>query len=251
MYFEIPDGVAPVLAAVFLGGVAHGATGFGFSLMATPIAAATLGMGTAVPMMNLLSIILTSMNLYANRKGLLWNEAIRLMLASLPGLACGVLLLRMGDPELVKRLLGIVLLGYAIYALVREIRTRGVAMPPVPQPRPVLNALAGFSAGFFGGSCAADGPPVVVYGNLQHWPKERFRAVLQAFFLFNGIMLTTINFFAGYLNERIVMLVVCVLPGLFVGSLIGNLISGRLEPNRFRQCVLGMVILMALNLLLR
>lgn len=247
----LPDHLAYVAAAIFVGAFVQGATGFGFSLLVVPIATALLGLKTAVPMMNLLSVLLTTQILYTNRRGIVWGESLRLMLAALPGLALGIAFLRLGDTESVKRLLGLLLLSYALYALVREVRAPASATTAERESRPWLNALAGFSSGFFGGACATDGPPVVVYGNLQGWPQERFRSILQAFFVFTGLMLTAVNLAAGFLTWHIITLVLLTTPVMYAASLLGNLASGRLDPRRFRFAVLTLVLLMGANLLLR
>ena len=251
MDISLPENFAYVTAMIFVGAFVQGATGFGFSLLVVPVAAALLGLRTAVPMMNLLSVLLTTQILYTNRRGIVWSEAFRLMLAALPGLALGLAFLRTGDPDSVKRLLGLLLFTYGLYAFVREWRTNGASVTMERPARPWLNALAGFSSGFFGGACATDGPPVVVYGNLQGWPQERFRSILQAFFVFTGLSLTIVNLAKGYLTPEVLKLVVVTAPVMYAASLLGNLASGRLDPRRFRLAVLTLVVLMGANLLLR
>lgn len=241
----LPEHFFYVTAVVALGGFVHGATGFGFALTIMPLLGPVLGMGQAVPLMNMLIILLSAQNLYANRHAVLWGEAFRLMAAAAPGLALGVLFLRTGDPLLAKRLLGMLLLAYGAYALLREFR-RSAAQPPVA--RPFLNAAAGLSAGFFGGACATDGPPVIVYGNTQGWHKERFRGILQAFFLFNAILLSSFNVYQGYFNAASLNLVLLAIPLMIVGSALGHLAAKGIPADRFRQGVLAMIVLLGVNL---
>lgn len=246
----MPEPFYYLIAVIALGGFMHGATGFGFALSTMPLLGPVVGMDKAVPMMNLMIILLSSQNLYVNRRSVHWGEVLRLMAASVPGLTLGVLFLRHGDPMMVRQLLGIILLAYGAYAIIREIRESGQLPLLEANPSSLMRSFAGISAGFFGGSCGADGPPVIVYGNMQHWPKERFRGNLQAFFLFNGVLLTVLNSLSGYLTSELFRIVLYALPFLVVGSILGHLAAQGVPAKQFRQGVLLLIILLGLNLLL-
>ena len=62
---------------------------------------------------------------------------------------------------------------------------------------------AGFIAGCLGGAYNTAGPPVIVYGSLRQWPKEEFRAVLQAFFFVNAVFTVASHTIARHLTTTV------------------------------------------------
>jgi uncharacterized membrane protein YfcA len=93
------------------------------------------------------------------------------VVATALGIPVGLLMLARVPEDLVR----IVLACYALYSLV------GPRLPVV-SAKPWAYGL-GFVAGILGGAYNTNGPPVVLYGALQRWPSNRFRATLQGYFL--------------------------------------------------------------------
>jgi uncharacterized protein len=146
----------------------------GFALLVMPLITIIVGLRTAVPLVALTGLTLYGVNLIRYRQAIHVRRVLRLGAASILGVPVGVWALANVDESIIRPLLGIVLLTYAAYRLIHpsgaRVCSRHWAYP------------AGFIAGCLGGAYNTSGPPVIVYGSLRRWPKEEFRAVLQAFF---------------------------------------------------------------------
>src|SRR5581483_2869772 len=75
----------------------------------------------------------------------------------------------------VKALLAVVIIGFALYCLLSR------RQHALPDDR--LAWLFGFIAGVLGGAYGMNGPPLVIFGSLRRWSPDRFRATVQGYFL--------------------------------------------------------------------
>ena len=232
------------------GAFVHSASGFGFAMLFMPVAGYMLGIHHAAPLMALLSTMLTAYVGYMHRTSVDWPEARRLILSAVPGLAVGLMVLQFSDPAALKKLLGASLAAYGAYALFLEPRIRPVDAPALPFKRSWMGIGAGFLAGFFGGSCAVDGPPLIVYSAIRRWPRERFKGVLQAFFLANNAMLFCGHAAIGNVSGPVLLLGAACIPALAAGVYLGHHASSRLSPEAFRRCVLSLIAALGAMLLL-
>lgn len=233
------------------GAFVQSAAGFGFALLFMPVAGQLLGIHQAAPLMASMSMVLNARLFYLHRKAVDWPEARRLILSALPGLAVGLLLLKYGDPVLLKHLLGVSLIAYALYALVIEPLIRPADTPDQPFHRSWMGIVAGFIAGFFGGACAVNGPPIVVYAAIRRWPRDRFKGVLQAFFLVLNTITVAAYASAGLVTQSTLFTALACVPGLIVGAYLGHHASSRLSPAAFRQAVLVLVLVLGVALVVR
>jgi len=232
------------------GAFVHSASGFGFAMLFMPVAGYLLGIHQAAPLMALLSTMLTAYVGYTHRASVDWPEARRLIFSAVPGLAVGLTVLQFSDPALLKKLLGASLAAYGVYALFIEPRIRPTNAPALPFQRSWMGIGAGFLAGFFGGACAVDGPPLIVYSAIRRWPRERFKGVLQAFFLANNAMLFSGHAVIGNVTLPVLGLGAACIPALAAGIYLGHHTSRRLSPEAFRRGVLVLITALGCMLLL-
>lgn len=242
---------APVLwvcCAVAAGAFTQSASGFGLALVAIPLAASVIPLKEAAPVMSALGAIVSLDILLRHRAHVLWREVAWLLALSLPGTLCGVALLHWADPMWLTRGLGLFVLSYSLFALWRE---RHAIMHLPRAPHAWLASMAGFLAGLFGGATALNGPPVIVYGTYQRWPKEVFKGTLQCFFLFNNILICLGHLGSGAMNRSSAWWIAVTIPALLTGSILGAWASSKLDARRFRQGVLVLSVVVGVSLLLR
>ena len=79
------------------------------------------------------------------------------------------------DERIALTILGVVIAGYALYALL------GLKMPRLEKP--VWAYLAGLFGGLLGGAYNTSGPPVIVYADCRRWPPDVFKGNLQGYFI--------------------------------------------------------------------
>jgi hypothetical protein len=161
--------------------------------------------------------------------------------ASLLGIPLGLLLLRRVDERLALMILGCVLVGYALYALLGR-----------PLPSLKSNGWAygtGFVAGMLGGAYNTSGPPVVIYGDAQRWPPAEFKSNLQGFFLVINVFVIAGHALSGNLTQRVWIGYLWVLPAIALGILLGTWLDGRINRAVFRKLVLFLLILMGARMI--
>lgn len=225
-----------VLAAAF----AQSLTGFGFALITMPLVTVVLGVRTAAPVVALAALTVYTVNLVRYRRAINVREVLRLGVASAAGIPVGIWVLANADEHVVMRILGVVLVAYAVYSLlqptVRRKLSRGWVYP------------AGFLAGCFGGAYNTPGPPVIVYGSMRQWPRDEFRAVLQALFFLNGVLVVSSHALAQHLSKQVLEYYLCALPALVLGIVGGSVVDRGIDSGRFRRIVMVMILVLGLAL---
>ncbi len=228
---------AIVLAAAFL----QSLSGFGFAIVVMPVLTLILGLQTSAPLVSLTALTVYTINVTRFRRAIHAGEVLRLGLASALGVPMGIWVLSNIEGTLVKQALGLVLLLFALYSLVRP------ATSWVPSPKWVYPA--GFLAGCLGGAYNTPGPPAIVYGTLRQWPRDEFRAVLQSLFLVNGVLVVASHVAAGHLTTPVLTYYLYTVPALAVGILLASRVDTRVDRERFRILVMVMIFLLGLSLL--
>jgi uncharacterized membrane protein YfcA len=229
-----------IVAIVLVAAFAQSLTGFGFALIMMPLVTVVLGVRTAAPVVALAALTVYSVNLVRYRRSINVSEVLRLGVASAAGVPVGIWVLANADEKVVMRILGLILVAYASYSLLqpkaRRVLSRGWVYP------------AGFLAGCFGGAYNTPGPPVIVYGSMRQWPRDEFRAVLQALFFLNGILVVASHALAEHLTKQVLVYYLYAVPALAVGILVGSVVDPRIDQNQFRRIVTAMILVLGLAL---
>jgi hypothetical protein len=136
---------------------------------------------------------------------------------------------------------GLILVAYALYLLLQPARARTLSRGWVYP--------AGFVAGCLGGAYNTPGPPVIVYGSLRQWPRDQFRAVLQTFFFFNGLLVVSSHLLARHMTPKVLTFYLYAAPALLLGILAGSRLDRRVDRQRFGRLVTAMILIVGLVLL--
>ncbi|MBN1658840.1 MAG: sulfite exporter TauE/SafE family protein [Anaerolineae bacterium] len=234
--------IAVIVAIVFVAALLQSLSGFGFAIMIMPLVTLLLGLHTAAPVVALIALTAYAVNVVRYRHGIDRAEVLRLAAAAAIGVPLGIWALANVDEALVKRILGAILIGYGAYALWQPATARAA---PAWWVYP-----AGFCAGCLGGAYNTPGPPVILYGSLRRWPRDEFRAVLQALFLASALMVVAGHLVAGHVTGTVVRYYLAALPSLGAGIVAGALLDRRVDHAMFRRLVTAMILLLGVVLLL-
>lgn len=223
-----------LLLIVFTAALLQTTSGFGFALMAMPLVSLVIGVKAAAPLVALVGFTLYAVNLLRYRRSFDLHVVAPLAVAAALGIPLGVWMLSSLDERLVKSTLGVVLVGYALYTLWR------------PQTAPLRADFwaypAGFLAGCLGGAFNTPGPPVIVYGNLKQWPRDLFRSTLQALFLVSSALVILSHAVAGNFSRPVLATYALLAPALLLGVWAGSRVDRRLNNERFRTLVAGLIL---------
>jgi len=217
-------------------------TGFGSALVSMAVLPGLIGIRTAAPLVTLITVTIDVALLARYRQALNLRAIWRLVAALVLGVPLGILVLRRVEERFVLAILGAVIAGYALYALLS---------PRLPRlEHPAWAYGFGFLSGVLGGAYNTSGPPVVIFGNCQRWPPSEFKGNLQGFFLVNDLLVIAGHALSQNLTPLVLRDYLIVLPALIVGLFVGGRLDRRLDPALFRKIVLVLLVVMGLRLLL-
>jgi uncharacterized protein len=225
-------GALSVLAASFLGGV----TGFGYSLVATPL---LLLAGFPLPFVvtaNLALALVTRISVaYRFRRSLSPRRVALLVGGSVPGLWLGVTVLRAVDPQTIKVAAGLVTMVAAV------LLARSVTAPP-PRRIPGAPVAAGFFGGFLGASTSLNGvAPVLLLARDKASPRSFLADLAMYFVASNAIGLIVLAVQGALREDALTGAFLLWLPGSVIGNWLGTTLGPRLPELAFRRLTLAVV----------
>ncbi|MCJ7602219.1 MAG: sulfite exporter TauE/SafE family protein, partial [Desulfobulbaceae bacterium] len=131
------------IALIFLAaGFTQGVSGFGSALVAMPLLLLFIDAKTAVPLCMLNGLIITAFLSLQLRRHVDWRKISPLLIGCMPGIYVGARFLKEADSNLIKLLLGVMLVSYALYNMFCKLRPRRIA--------PFWPYIAGFFTGVIG-----------------------------------------------------------------------------------------------------
>ncbi|HEX3663399.1 MAG TPA: sulfite exporter TauE/SafE family protein [Acidobacteriaceae bacterium] len=207
--------------------------GFGEALIAVPLLAFFIPIQVAAPLAVLLSITIAAIVVLQDWDKIHLRSAGWLVLATLPGLPLGLLVLTSGHQRIVRALLGLIIVAFSCSLLMR----RSAAEPH--HDSPVWRALCGFCAGVLGGAYGMNGPPLVIYASLRRWSPQQFRATLQAYFLPASLLAMAGYWATGLWTATVSHDYLLSLPAMVPAFFLGRFINRRLHGDAFLKFILA------------
>lgn len=196
-----------------------------------PLLALFLPLQVAAPLAVLLSVTIAGVVVAQDWREIHFRSAAWLLLATLPGLPCGLLLLIGHHQSIVKGVLGAVILAFAGFSLA------GRTPMPLERDRRGWLLACGFCAGVLGGAYGMNGPPLVVYGTMRRWTSRHFRATLQAYFLPASLLALTGYWLAGLWVPAVTRDYLLSLPVMLPAVFLGRAINRRLYGDLFLRLI--------------
>ena len=156
---------------VFLSTFVRATFGFGDALIAMPLLALIIDIRTATPLVALVGNTIALLIFWKTWRSIHLKSAWKLVSSAVLGVPIGILLLKTAYVARIKFILGVVIIAFSVFELVRpKFHLEGEGKSPF---------LFGFLGGILGGAYNTGGPPVVIYGTLRRFPPDVFRATLQ------------------------------------------------------------------------
>ena len=174
-----PAIVAALVAIVVVGGIAHGAIGFGFPLISTPLVALLVDIRTAVLVTVVPNI---AVNLVSIVRGGNWRESIRrfwpMPFWVVLGTLIGTHFLLVAPPELLQLLLAAMIVVFLLQDRIRRLDLSWIGRHPA-----VSGAAFGVVAGVFSGAVNVSAPPLVIYFMMVELPPLALTQMLNLCFI--------------------------------------------------------------------
>jgi uncharacterized membrane protein YfcA len=232
--------MALAAVAALAGASIQAATGFGFALVLSPALFAVLDPTEAVATLLALGLVLNVFVLIEDGGHANWRRIAPMLLAALPGLVAGLLLLQALSKEALQIGVGLAVIGAA--ALQLSARRAAEVRPQ----RTELPGAAGLGVGFLSGalttSISVSGPPIVLWLEAHGIGPSEFRASLAASFLALNLIGWALLIASEGSPSVDAGVVLPLLGVVLVGYTLGTLAFRRVDSERFFGIALALVI---------
>lgn len=220
-----------VLLILFVATLIRSAFGFGEALLAVPLLAFFVPVKVAAPLAVLVSITIAGLVVAQDWRKIHVRSTGWLVVSSVFGIPLGLLLLTSSYPRLVKAVLAVVIMGFAVYSLM------GRRTPQLHHDSRRWLLGCGFLAGILGGAYGMNAPPLVVYGAMRRWSAQHFRATLQGYFLPASILGMFGYWIAGLWVPAVTHYYLLSLPVTVPAVYLGRAINHRMNGEAFLRYV--------------
>lgn len=230
------------LLAAFLGGLTNGLTGFALGLVVsgiwlhiiTPLQTAVLIVG--------FSLVTQGYGIWKLRHALVWRNVAPFIIGGLVGVPAGAMLLAHTNPAYLRTGVGVLLVIYSVYSLVR------------PKLNPIgsnvaIDAGIGALNGLLAGLTGLVGVIVTIWCQLRGLPKDAQRTTFQPVMFASGCVTGISLAFAGAITGETLKLYFLGLPVMLIGMWSGFKLYGRLNDETFRKIILLLLLLSGLVLI--
>jgi hypothetical protein len=181
------------------------------------------------------------------RKALKISAIWRIIASSMAGVPIGIYFLSQVDQKISMTVLGIIIVTYALYALL-EAFTHLIRLPELKHA--AWAYLVGFLAGILGGAYNTSGPPVILYGHSKRWPTAEFKSNLQGFFMISNLIIVLGHAWNHNFSATIWDYFLWSIPAMIVGMIAGTRLDKYINPETFRRVVLVLFLIMGIRLIL-
>ncbi len=239
-----PEIIISVFFIFFISTFIRSSLGFGDALVAMPLLTLIVGLKTATPTVALVATTIAITILAKNWRIADLKATFGLVLSSFIGIPLGLVLLKGINEGFMKGLLGVILILYGLYNLLK------------PHFKKISASLGftflfGFIAGVLGGAYNTNGPPVVIYGTLRRWAPNNFRATMQSYLLPTGFMVLLGHGLSGLWTTQVFRYYIFSLPVVFLAIYIGGKAHRSMTQKHFDRYVNAALICMGVVLVIR
>ena len=235
---------AALAGIAFLGALIFGITGFGAALVTIPLATHLVPLEFALALFVIVDLAAAVSVGLENPRNAVRREWTRLVPMILAGTALGVTLLVNLPRAVGMLLLGVFVIGFALYTLRPHARQRIVSS--------AWAWVAGFAGGITSTLFGAGGPPYAIYLSQRGLTKEQFRATLGLATL-TSISLRLVAFVLTglLLDAKVWLTALAAVPGCLLGIWIARRIFARISRDALMRAVAVLLLATGASLIFR
>lgn len=235
---------AALAGIAFLGALIFGVTGFGAALITIPLATHLVPLKFALALFVIVDLAAAVSVGLENPRNAVRREWTRLVPMILAGTAVGVTLLVNLPRAVGMLLLGIFVIGFALYTLRPHARQR------------IVSSGWAWAAGFAGGITStlfgAGGPPYAIYLSQRGLTKEQFRATLGLATLTSiSVRLVAFVLTGLLLDAKVWLTALAAVPGCLLGIWIARKAFARISRDALMRAVALLLLASGASLIFR
>ena len=225
-----------VAGAALLGAFASGLAGFAFGLVAFGLWLHVLSPQVAGPLVIVASLFAQCLSLMHVRRAFRFDLLWPFLVGGVIGTPIGVWLLAYTDPVLLRHGMGVFLIVYAGFFLLRP------PVKPVHSGGRIADGGVGFVGGILGGLAGLSGALPTAWCGLRGWSKDVSRAVYQPFNIVVQVAALPALLGAGLLTRQLGYYTLLCIPAMLLGVWLGVRLYVRIDEARFRQVILWLLL---------
>lgn len=230
-------GWGPVI--VFFAALSQTATGFGFSLIATPLLLLVYQPQTAIQLNIILGIVVSLAVLPGTMRSAQRDLMWRMGAGALVGAPFGLVIFRYGDVAVIKAIVAALALGLAISLALRFRFARTARR----------DYGIGTVSGLLTTSIGVPGPPLMLYFSGGGFPKQVARATTLTFFLFVYSASLAVQVAGSGLAEGVGQAALICLPLTLAGVVFGQVVFRFINQRVFVTLIWALLVATGLYLL--
>lgn len=216
-----------ILPAIFFAFAIRGMTGFGSAIMLVPVLSLYFDPKLVVVLVGALDYAMSSKQFYTERRDVDWRIILPFVLVSYIGVIFGVLIFTQMETTTLKRIIGVVVIFFAIYSLFfagRVVRKAGT----------YRIFFLGVSGGFLGAILGTGGPMAAMY--LQLFAIKSFVANMAAIFVFGNPLRIAGYWWYGHYQGLFVVLLFSLIVA-FVGFWFGEHFRVKVHEDTVKKII--------------
>lgn len=222
--------------------IVQGVSGFGRSLVATPILSLFIPAKEVIAIIILTSIFANIIMLVKTIKYSSIKKIWVMIVMGVIGVIVGIQMLTFVPIKELKIFMGVLVVFSAIML------ASGFKLKV--KESHLSYGIAGISSGFLTGLISIGGPPIVLFLQNQDHDKHQFRGNLSLFFFFTGSFAIISLFMNNLVTHDVIIKSIYFLPASIIGIIIGNYLAHKVNEKVFKKVVLGILILSGISAVL-
>jgi len=214
--------------------------GFAATLVALPILLLVMNLQDAIALLAIFHLIFSLILIRKNYAQVDKRVAVEIIIGGTIGLFIGIQVLKLGDPDLLKQLLGIFIVTYAVHAFAKQEKSI------VQKKAHYILTLLG---GFFSGLYAAGGPLFAVYIYNRINKATVIRATLIGAFMALNIFRIPMLAANKLIDIRVLHYSLAAFPLFLVAIYFGDKMHSKINEELFKKIFLILLLLAGISLI--